>query len=88
MKGLGVISALAFGLMLATAMPTTAATDNITKEQATQAAIKVKNGSVSRATLSKLDGQLVWDIRIDKTAVFVDPRTGTIIKTVENADSK
>lgn len=53
-----------------------------------QATLKAKNGTDTKASLTELDGELDWDLRINKAAVYVDPRTRMGMKTVENIEWK
>ena len=88
MKRVGMVCALVTGLIVGSVIPGYSVDNHVTKEQASQAAVKVKNGTVSKASLTKLDGQLVWEIRIDKAAIYVDTTTGAVIRTVENVDGR
>jgi uncharacterized membrane protein YkoI len=62
----------------------------LTKDQAVALATKVKQGMVRKASLEKRDNQVVWEVAIEdgnRTVSFVriDPKSGNIVATVENA---
>lgn len=88
MKRAGIVCAFVTGLILSSVIPGYSVDGHVTKEQASQTAAKVKNGTVVKTSLTKLDGQLVWEVRIDKAAVYVDTTTGAVIRTIENVDGK
>jgi len=65
----------------------------LTRDQAIAQAIKIKQGNVLKATLEKRDNQVVWEVKIQDSsdnisAVQIDPKSGTIIKTINNAGKK
>ena len=91
MKSIATLVFLAFALTLASAQDTPKA--KITKAQATKIVLECfKGGKIKDAELEKEEGKLVWsfDIKVGKEIkeVWVDARTGLVIKTETESAAK
>lgn len=65
----------------------------LTKDQAVAIAAKAKQGSIRKASLEKRDNQVVWEVAIEDgnrtvSLVRIDPKSGNIVATVDNAAGK
>ena len=65
----------------------------ITRDQAIVRATQTKQGNMLKATLEKRDNQVVWEVTVqDKNSnisvVRIDPKSGNIIRSIDNAGGK
>ena len=65
----------------------------ITRDQAIVRATQTKQGNILKATLEKRDSQVVWEVTVqDKNSnisvVRIDPKSGNIIRSIDNAGGK
>lgn len=56
------------------------------KKQTTHAATRVVDGTVSSSGRTMLDGPLARNFCSDRAVLYADPRTGVMLKTVDNVD--
>jgi len=65
----------------------------ITRDQAIVRATQTKQGNILKATLEKRDSQVVWEVTVqDKNSnisvVRIDPKSGNVIRSIDNAAGK
>jgi uncharacterized membrane protein YkoI len=65
----------------------------ITRDQAIVRATQTKQGNMLKATLEKRDNQVVWEVTVqDKNSnisvVRIDPKSGNVIRSIDNAGGK
>lgn len=65
----------------------------MTRDQAIAKATEIKRGTVLKATLEKRDNQVVWEVKIQDgnntiSSVLIDPKSHTVIKSIDSAGGK
>jgi uncharacterized membrane protein YkoI len=65
----------------------------ITKDQAIARATQTKQGNMLKATLEKRDNQVVWEVTVQDnnsniSVIRIDPKSGNVIRSIDNAGGK
>ena len=65
----------------------------ITRDQAIARATQTKQGNMLKATLEKRDNQVVWEVTVQDnnsniSVVRIDPKSGNVIRSIDNAVGK
>ncbi len=65
----------------------------ITRDQAIARATQTKQGSMLKATLEKRDNQIVWEVTVQDnnsniSVIRIDPKSGNVIRSIDNAGGK
>jgi uncharacterized membrane protein YkoI len=65
----------------------------ITRDQAIARATQTKQGSMLKATLEKRDNQVVWEVTVQDnnsniSVIRIDPKSGNVIRSIDNAGGK
>ena len=65
----------------------------ITRDQAIARATQTKQGNTLKATLEKRDNQVVWEVTVQDnnsniSVIRIDPKSGNVIRPIDNTGGK